>query len=91
MRKMAELSDSQVMEEKPGDSFIKRNLIMYPVEMNVRLDWETLSMLDKIALFEREKRATMARRIIVEKVQVYERNPAFKRFLKQLEQQKKQR
>jgi len=30
----------------------------------------------------------MARRIIVEKLQVYERNPAFKRFLKQLEQNK---
>jgi hypothetical protein len=60
--------------------------IMYPYEVSVRFDANSLDALDRVAMFEREKRATMARRIIVEKLQVYERNPAFKRFLKQLEQ-----
>jgi hypothetical protein len=36
-------------------------------------------------LFEHEKRAALLRRIIIEKVQVYQRNPAYKRFVKQLE------
>jgi hypothetical protein len=62
------------------------NSILYPYEVSVRFDGDTLDLLDKVAMFERDKRATMARRIIVEKLQVYERNPAFKRFLKQLEQ-----
>lgn len=64
------------------------NSITYPYEVSVRFDGDTLDLLDKVAMFERDKRATMARRIIVEKLQVYERNPAFKRFLKQLEQNK---
>jgi hypothetical protein len=48
-----------------------------------------LKKLETISLFEKEKRASMCRRILVEKIQVYERNPAYKRFLKQLEDVKK--
>jgi hypothetical protein len=48
-------------------------------------------MLDQIGLFEHKKPSTLARDILVEKIHVYERNPAFKRFLKQLtEKQEKE-
>jgi hypothetical protein len=77
-------------QEKAENSMVLSNPILYPVEISVRLDWPSLSMLDKIAMYEREKRATMARRILIEKIQTYERNPSFKRFLKQLEEQKQQ-
>jgi hypothetical protein len=70
--------------EKPANS------VTYPYEVSVRFDGDSLDLLDKVALYERDKRATMARRIIIEKLQVYERNPAFKRFLKQLEKQQNQ-
>jgi hypothetical protein len=62
--------------------------IRFPCEKSVRFDWDSLKMLETVALFEREKPATMIRRIVVEKLQVYERNPAFKRFLKELERRK---
>lgn len=62
--------------------------VKYVFELSVRLDWKSLKELEMIALFEREKRATLARRILIEKIQTYERNPAFKRFLRQLEEQK---
>lgn len=62
--------------------------IKFPCEKSVRFDWDSLKMLETVALFEREKPATMIRRIVVEKLQVYERNPAFKRFLKELERRK---
>jgi hypothetical protein len=42
--------------------------------------------LNSIAFFEHEKRAVLLRRFIIEKVQTYLRNPAYKRFLKQLEE-----
>lgn len=44
-----------------------------------------------MGLFERKKPAVLARDIILDKIQVYERYPAFKRFLKQLDEQKKTR
>jgi hypothetical protein len=43
-----------------------------------------------IAAFEHKKPATLARDILVEKIRVYERNPAFKRFLKQLEAERRE-
>jgi len=58
--------------------------VKHNIGVTVWLDWETVKELNKIALFEREKRAPLCRRIIVEKIQVYRRNPAYKRFLKQL-------
>jgi predicted transcriptional regulator len=60
--------------------------VKHDVLVSVRLDYDTLRELDRIALFEHEKRATLARRFIIEKVQTYLRNPAYKRFLKQLEE-----
>jgi hypothetical protein len=48
-----------------------------------------LDALDVIALFEKERRATLIRNMLIEKIRVYERNPAFKRFKMQLEQRKK--
>ena len=55
------------------------------IGFTIRVDWETREELKRIALFEKDKLAPMCRRILVEKVQVYERNPAYKRFLKRLE------
>lgn len=64
--------------------------IMRQYGVTVRFDWPTLQEIDQIALFEREDRAPLLRRIIIDKVKVYERNPQFKRFLKKLEEQKEQ-
>jgi predicted transcriptional regulator len=69
---------------KPGETGVPA--VKHDVLISVRLDCETLRELDRIALFEHEKRATIARRFIIEKVQTYLRNPAYKRFLKQLEE-----
>lgn len=66
------------MEEK-----ISAPQIAHEIPVSVRFDYETLKELDLIALFERKKRAILCRDIIIEKIQVYNRNPAFKRFLKQ--------
>lgn len=59
--------------------------VKHEVGVTVRLDWNSLRQLDDIALYEREKRAPMMRRILVEKIKVYEHNPAFKRYQKSLE------
>lgn len=59
------------------------------IGITIRVDYESLVKIDKIALFEHEDRAVWGRRMLMEKIQVYERNPAFKRFLKQLEEAKK--
>jgi hypothetical protein len=60
--------------------------VRHDVLISVRMDYETLRELDRIALFEHEKRAALARRFLIEKVQTYLRNPVYKRFLKQLEE-----
>ncbi len=60
--------------------------VRHECTLTVRLDYESLRELDRIALFEHEKRATLARRFIVDKIQTYLRNPAYKRFLKMLEE-----
>jgi len=59
--------------------------VKHNVGVTVWLDWALVKELERIALFEHEKRAALLRRIIIEKVQVYQRNPAYKRFVKQLE------
>jgi hypothetical protein len=59
--------------------------VQYPLNLSVKIDWDIRNKLDLIAAFEHKKPATLARDILVEKIRVYERNPAFKRFLKQLE------
>lgn len=62
--------------------------VTHECTLTVRVDYETLHELERIALYEHEKRATLARRFIVEKVQTYLRNPAYKRFLKMLEEKR---
>ena len=73
-------------------SFSRRSkAIQYPVPQTVHLDWETRNELDIIALFERKKVGPLMRDVIIQKVQVYLRNPAYKRFKKQLEEEKEKR
>lgn len=55
---------------------------------SIRLDPDTDDELVDIALFERKKKAVLLRDIIVEKVRVYQRNPQYLRFKKQLEARK---
>lgn len=62
--------------------------VKYPIGLSVKIDWEIREKLQLIAAFEHKKPSTLARDILVEKIRVYERNPAFKRFLKQLERSK---
>jgi hypothetical protein len=56
----------------------------FNVVLSIKIDMETHRKLEQIGLYERKKTSTLARDILVEKIHVYERNPAFKRFLKQL-------
>lgn len=65
-----------------------RETVKFPLPLTLKVDWIILRALDSIALFEHKKRATAARDILVEKIQVYERNPAYKRFMITLEQQR---
>lgn len=60
----------------------KKETVSHNIGITIRLDWESRKELENIALFEREKIAVLLRRIIIEKMQVYQRNPAYKRFLK---------
>jgi cell shape-determining protein MreC len=53
---------------------------------SIRLAKNEVLELSYVALFEHEKRAALARRFLIEKVQTYLRNPVYKRFLKQLEE-----
>jgi hypothetical protein len=63
--------------------------VQYPLNLSVKIDWDIRKKLHLIAAFEHKKPATLARDILVEKIRVYERNPAFKRFLKQLEAERR--
>lgn len=58
---------------------------LYPNTLSVRLDNATLEELEIIARFEKTRRAEIARRILVEKTQVYQRRPEYKAFKKELE------
>lgn len=60
----------------------KQRGIKYPVSKTVKMDFAMLEALERIADFEHEATATLARNILLEKIQVYFRNPAFKRYLK---------
>jgi hypothetical protein len=66
---------------------LKREL-QFNVVLSIKIDMETHRKLEQIGLYERKKTSTLARDILIEKLHVYERNPAFKRFLKQLEEKK---
>jgi hypothetical protein len=53
---------------------------LFTIPLTVKIDAEIYTLLGLIADFEHKKRGTLARDILVEKIKVYERNPAFKRF-----------
>lgn len=65
--------------------------LRFPCQCATKVDLETLDALDDIALYEKMARATLVRNILIEKMRVYERNPAFKRFKALLEQQREKR
>lgn len=54
------------------------------IGLTVWADHRTCKDLELIAAYERMKRGPLMRMILIEKIKVYRRNPAFKRFLKQL-------
>ena len=68
--------------EKPLNREVET--VEHNVGVTVWLDKYSVRELDKISLFEKEKRAPLCRRIILEKIQVYLRNPTYLRWLKQL-------
>jgi len=57
---------------------------LFEVTKSVRIDEDMEEKLVKIALYEKVKPATLMRQIINDKINVFYRNPAFKRWLKQL-------
>lgn len=81
------MSSNQKIEKMDIES--EKLEVEHNIGITLRLDWDSIMGLRRIAAFEKEKVAVLCRRIIVEKMQVYERNPAYKRFLKQLETIKK--
>lgn len=62
--------------------------IAFPVLLGVRLDLDTGTELDKMALFERKRKSAFVRDLLVDSVQRYRRNPTYKRFIRQLEEQR---
>ena len=61
-----------------NESSVKK--VLFTIPLTVKVDVEIYLMLGLIGDFEHKKRGTLARDILVEKIKVYERNPAFKRF-----------
>ena len=57
----------------------------YNVTKSVRIDAEMVERLEKIALFEKTKSATLMRMWIQRKILTYYRNPKFKQWLRQLQ------
>jgi hypothetical protein len=77
------------MSEKTGGlERVEVPKIRHRIAITVRLDWESVMKFDNVAIYERKKRAELARDMLLEKLQVYDRNPVYKRFLKQLEQKR---
>jgi len=56
----------------------------YNLTKSVRIDAEMVERLEKIALYEKTKSATLMRMWIQRKILTYYRNPKFKQWLKQL-------
>jgi len=56
----------------------------YNVTKSVRIDAEMGNRLEKIALYEKTKSATLMRMWIQGKILTYYRNPKFKQWLRQL-------
>lgn len=77
------MSKVEEFEETQQPRELRFNLVL-----SVKVDWDIHNMLEQIGLFEHKKPSTLARDILVEKIHVYERTPAFKRFLKQLAEKK---
>jgi len=54
----------------------------YNVTKSVRIDAEMQKRLQKIAIYEKVKPATLLRMWVNDKIMTYYRNPAFQRWLK---------
>jgi hypothetical protein len=79
-----------LVSEKIGElEETKKRDLQFNLVLSVKVDWPIHHMLEQIGLFEHKKTSTLARDILVEKIHVYDRNPAFKRFLKQLKEKEK--
>lgn len=67
--------DNKVLETK--NSATKHDIVV-----SVRFSSDAYRELQDISVFENEKIAVLCRRLLFEKIQSYERNPIYKRFLK---------
>jgi predicted transcriptional regulator len=56
----------------------------YNITRSVRLDAEMVERLEKIAVYEKSKPATLMRMWLQQKIMAYYHNPRFKQWLKQL-------
>lgn len=65
--------------------------VHFPCQLATKVDWETIRELDDIAFYERKKRGTLVRDIILEKIRVYQRNPAYKRYKRDLKERNERR
>ncbi len=54
----------------------------FPIVLSVRIDDEMHEKLKLISLYEKMKKSELVRRWLLEKIRTYERNPAYKRWLK---------
>jgi len=62
--------------------------IQYPLTISVRITRDMRSRLDIIAAYEATKPSTLARREILSMIRRYQRNPQFKRWLKDVKKVK---
>ena len=83
------MNKTENFEEEEQPQQRQARTLRFNLVLSVKIDWELRQRLEQISLFEHMKPASLARNILVEKIHVYERNPAFKRFLKQLDEKKR--
>jgi len=65
---------------------LRKKEVRYPVQVNTRVDGETLRALDLISLFERRRRSELIREWIQSKILTYYRNPQFNKFLRMMKE-----
>ncbi len=59
--------------------------VLYPKSLVIRIDEDSLRELDVIAVFEKVSRCALARQILIEKIQVYNRRPDYKAYRKKMD------
>jgi hypothetical protein len=62
--------------------------VQFDVPLTIRVNLAILKRLWDMAEFQNAKPATLAREILLEKIETGERNPGFKKFLRDREQRK---